>query len=212
MMQEVEEALQVAEKHISRKVPQIVKKGILTKRSRSKYLSGPWTLRTFILDSNSTLSYYDGKTFKGEVALAGTSVNHVAQDAADGRTFPFQISNISSVKRTQGTTLLLAAGSFQEADDWVRCLAHAAAGSTSTGAAGYITFEVRRTSYISFSTVALLTTYAPLSSLCSGCGKFRDGSRQSGGRAGPAGEADAHEHGEDGIARQPAEVRRCGGL
>ena len=105
-------------------------------------MSGPWALRTLVLDSDNKLSYYDGKTLKGEVILAGTMVNHVTQDVADGKAFPFQISNISQVKTSQSTSLLLAAGSFQEADDWVTCLSKAAVGSTSTGAAGYITFEV----------------------------------------------------------------------
>lgn len=126
----------------SKSLTSIVKKGILSKKSRSKYLSGPWVLRTVILDSANKLSYYDGKTLKGEINLAGTMVNHMTQDTADGRVFPFQITNISAVKRSQTTSLMLAAGSFQEADEWVAILSKASAGSTSTGAAGYITFEV----------------------------------------------------------------------
>jgi hypothetical protein len=142
MMYDIEEALEQAESNAPKRNCKIVKKGILSKKSRSKYISGPWTLRTVILDSDNRLSYYDGKVLKGEVLLAGTMVNHVTQDVADGKTFPFQISNISLVKRSQTTALLLAAGSFQEADDWVTHLSKAAVGSTSTGAAGYITFEV----------------------------------------------------------------------
>jgi hypothetical protein len=143
MMSEIEDVIQEAEKNAPKRTSPILKKGILLKKSRSKFLGGPWTLRTFILDTDNRLSYYDGRTFKGDVHLAGTIVNHVAQDGMDNRKFPFQISNILSVKGTQGSTLQLAAGSFQEADDWVTCLTRASAGSTSTGAAGYITFEVR---------------------------------------------------------------------
>lgn len=142
MMFDIEEALEQAESNAPKKTSKVVKKGILSKKSRSKYISGPWTLRTVILDSDNTLSYYDGRVLKGEVLLAGTMVNHVTQDVADGNTFPFQISNISLVKRSQTSSLLLAAGSFQEADDWVTQLSKAAVGSTSTGAAGYVTFEV----------------------------------------------------------------------
>ena len=124
----------------------ITKKGILSKKSRSKLFSVPWALRTIILDSENKLYYYDGKVLKGEIILAGTVIDHIAhQDMADGRSFAFQINNIMSVKRTQTTSLTLAAGSYQEADDWVTCLTKASAGSTSTGAAGYITFEVRNT-------------------------------------------------------------------
>lgn len=126
------------------RIPGVIKKGILSKKSRSKFMSGPWTLRTVVLDTDNKLLYFDGKQLKGEIILAGTMISHLAQDIADGKMFPFQIINISSVKRTQTTTLTLAAGSFQEADDWVSCLNKAAAGSTSTGAAGYITFEVWR--------------------------------------------------------------------
>lgn len=119
-----------------------VKKGILSKKSRSKYMSGPWTLRTVVLNSDNKLLYFDGKVLKGEIILAGTMINHLKQDLSESRVFPFQITNISSVKMTQTSTMTLAAGSYQEADDWVTCLNKAAAGSTSTGAAGYITFEV----------------------------------------------------------------------
>lgn len=120
----------------------IVKKGILSKKSRSKFLSGPWTLRTFILGADNKLYYYDGKVFKGEVALSGTTTVHIANDSSDARLFPFQVTNIPSVKRTQCNTLTLSAGSFQEADDWVSCINTAAAGSTSTGLSGYVTIEV----------------------------------------------------------------------
>lgn len=119
-----------------------VKKGILSKKSRSKYMTGPWTLRTVVLNSDNKLLYFDGKVQKGEIILAGTMINHMKPDPSDGRIFPFQITNISSVKMTQTSAMTLAAGSYQEADDWVTCLNKAAAGSTSTGAAGYITFEV----------------------------------------------------------------------
>lgn len=120
----------------------VVKKGILSKKSRSKFMSGPWTLRTVVLGADNKLYYYDGKVFKGEVVLSGTSTNHIANDAADTRTFPFQITNIPSVKRTQCNTLTLSAGSFQEADDWVSCINTAAAGSGSSGPSGYVTMEV----------------------------------------------------------------------
>ena len=144
MMHEIQDEVMEAESSIPppRRTSRIIKKGILSKKGRSKFMSGPWALRTLVLDSDNKLSYYDGKTLKGEVILAGTMVNHVTQDVADGKAFPFQISNISQVKTSQSTSLLLAAGSFQEADDWVTCLSKAAVGSTSTGAAGYITFEV----------------------------------------------------------------------
>lgn len=132
-----------------------VKKGILSKKSRSKYMSGPWTLRTVVLNSDNKLLYFDGKVLKGEIILAGTMINHMTPDPSDGRVFPFQITNISSVKMTQTSAMTLAAGSYQEADEWVTCLNKAAAGSTSTGAAGYITFEV-----------GVITLFALSSRLC----------------------------------------------
>ena len=121
----------------------VVKKGILSKKSRSKFISGPWTLRTVVLSADNKLFYYDGRVFKGEVVLSGTTTNHIANETSDARVFPFQISNIPSVKRTQCNTLTLSAGSFQEADDWVSCINTAAAGSTSSGLSGYVTMEVR---------------------------------------------------------------------
>ena len=106
-------------------------------------MSGVWSLRTVILDSENKLLYYDGKTLKGEILLAGTEVEHAMEEAGEGRQFPFRITNISSVKRTQTSTLTLAAGSHKEADEWVIALAAAAAGSTQSSAvAGYVTFEV----------------------------------------------------------------------
>jgi len=124
------------------RIPYVVRKGILSKKSRSKFMTGPWTLRTVVLNSHNKLLYFDGKVLKGEIMLAGTTVSHLTQDSADGKMFPFQISNISCVKMSQTTSLTLAAGSFQEADDWVSSLNKAAAGSSPTEAAGYITFQV----------------------------------------------------------------------
>lgn len=125
------------------RIPYVVRKGILSKKSRSKFMTGPWTLRTVVLNSHNKLLYFDGKVLKGEIILAGTTVSHLTQDSADGKMFPFQISNISCVKMSQTTSLTLAAGSFQEADDWVSSLNKASAGSSPTEAAGYITFQVR---------------------------------------------------------------------
>jgi hypothetical protein len=96
----------------------VVKKGILSKRGR-KMLFRPWVLRTVILDDQNNLSYYDGNTLKGIVNLEGTTTTIVPTDKADGRKFAFEITNIAQVGPLQTHSLLLAAGSQAEAEEWV---------------------------------------------------------------------------------------------
>ena len=96
----------------------VVKKGILSKRGR-KMIFRPWVLRTVILDDQNNLSYYDGNTLKGSVSLEGTTTTLVPTEKADGRKFAFEITNISQVGPLQTHSLLLAAGSQAEAEEWV---------------------------------------------------------------------------------------------
>jgi hypothetical protein len=122
---------------------EILKKGILSKKSRNMFIAGPWALRTIYLNADNTLHYYDGKTLKGVVNMTGTVVNHIKNPSGDAGSYAFEISNISSVKRGQMNSLMLAAGSFQEAEDWVAALTKASLGSNLNSAGlSYVTFEV----------------------------------------------------------------------
>lgn len=99
----------------------IVKKGILSKRGRKKIFH-PWVLRTIVLDNRNVLTYLDGKTLKGTVNLEGTTVSLVPPEKANGRQFAFEISSISNTRALQTTTLMLAASSLKEAEDWVEAI------------------------------------------------------------------------------------------
>lgn len=96
----------------------IVKKGMLAKKGR-KRIFRPWALRTIILDNRNILSYYDGRTLKGSLNLEGTNVTLIPPEKADGRSFAFEVSNISNTKTIQSNNLILAAGSQAEAEEWV---------------------------------------------------------------------------------------------
>lgn len=99
----------------------IIKKGILNKKGRKKIFR-PWVLRTIVLDDRHMLSYYDGTTLKGCINLIGTSTNLVPPEKADGRNFAFEITNISTTRTFQRNSLLLAASSQAEADEWVNAI------------------------------------------------------------------------------------------
>lgn len=127
--------------------PAIVLKGILSKRSRNLFIRGPWALRTVLLYSNNKFFYFNGKVLKGEVSLAGTEVSFVSPELADGRNYAFQIANIKTEKRVQSSTLIFAAGSQQEAEDWVYNLSAAVKSLDTLSKTAYITFEVSIKSY-----------------------------------------------------------------
>jgi len=90
-------------------------------------------LRTVVLNSENRLLYFDGKIYKGEVDLTGTKVEHCPKESTDRRGSVVRISNIESVSAFQSHHLFLAAGSFREADSWVRYLTNAASSSTVEG-------------------------------------------------------------------------------
>eukprot|EP01040_Poterioochromonas_malhamensis_P004815 gene4815-5169_t len=99
----------------------IIKKGILSKRGRKKIFR-PWVLRTIVLDDRNMLSYYDGRTLKGSFSLEGTSTAFVPPERADGRLFAFEITNIQHTGALQSNSLLLAAGSQPEAEEWIEAI------------------------------------------------------------------------------------------
>ncbi|KAJ1403764.1 hypothetical protein B484DRAFT_424255 [Ochromonadaceae sp. CCMP2298] len=124
-------------------VARTIKKGILSKRPRNKmgFLAGSWVLRSVELTSDGRLLYFDGKTPKGEAFLAGTVIDHLPLESDKGRGFVFRISNIPSVRRTQNSSLTLAAGSLQEADSWVKAITKAAVVSAPYAGDKYETLE-----------------------------------------------------------------------
>jgi hypothetical protein len=111
------------------------KHGILAKKGMGK-LFKPWRLRNVFVDLNQTLAYFDGTTLKGEILLDGVAVRSLTPEEADGRSFAFEISNISGVRRTQDNVLTLAASSAQEAEDWINCLRAASCSTVRARALG----------------------------------------------------------------------------
>jgi hypothetical protein len=99
----------------------IVKKGILSKKGRKKIFR-PWVLRTIVLDNRNILSYFDGRTLKGTVNLHGTTTTPLPPDKADGRSYAFEVSHISKHGALQGSSLILAASSAGEAEEWVNAI------------------------------------------------------------------------------------------
>lgn len=101
----------------------VVKTGFLSKKARAKFIR-PWTLRNIILDEHCRLFYYDRDVLKGVVSLLGTGVRRLDPAAADGRPFAFEIVNINDLKssRNKCSSLVLAAGSQREADEWIEAI------------------------------------------------------------------------------------------
>eukprot|EP00981_Chlorochromonas_danica_P013044 scaffold5723_cov176-Ochromonas_danica.AAC.1 len=103
---------------------EIVKRGFLSKKARAKFIR-PWALRSVVLDDRFHLFYYDRDQLKGVINLIGTGIRHVPPEQADNRHFAFEITNINDIKTTKhhkASSLLLSAGSQQEADDWVETI------------------------------------------------------------------------------------------
>lgn len=109
----------------------IIKGGILAKRGRGQFIK-PWSLRTIIIDQNKQLFYYDREVLKGNVDLEGTTIRYLPPTEADGRENAFEIMNISNVKATQDRSLILAATSLKEAEEWVDVLMNSATVSSSS--------------------------------------------------------------------------------
>mmetsp|Transcript_25391 Transcript_25391/g.34933 ORF Transcript_25391/g.34933 Transcript_25391/m.34933 type:complete len:180 (+) Transcript_25391:25-564(+) len=98
-----------------------VKQGILLKKGMG-ILIRPWNLRTIIVDTDNKFTYMDRDQLKGGFFLDGTIIKKIPPELADGRSHAFEILNI----RNKTKSLLLAAGSEMEADDWISCLRVAA--------------------------------------------------------------------------------------
>lgn len=112
-----------------------LKKGILSKKGMGLVIK-PWVLRTVVLGHDGKLVYYDGNVLKGELQLHGATISYVDPSAADGRANAFQIANVFDIKKQQKATLLLAASSKPETDEWVTAITQVL--STTTGDVGNV--------------------------------------------------------------------------
>ena len=95
----------------------VIKQGSLLKKGMG-FLYRPWRIRTIIIDKKNNLQYFDGPNLKGQFCLEGKNIKHLSPEQADGKKFAFEILNISNKQHS----LILAASSEQEADDWVDCM------------------------------------------------------------------------------------------
>ncbi len=99
-----------------------IKSGFLSKKGRANFIR-PWSLRKIIIDDQYRLFYYDRNLLKGVVPLHGAGVRHVSVEKSNNRSFTFEIHNINDTKSTRKKkSLLLAAGSQAEANEWVETI------------------------------------------------------------------------------------------
>jgi len=119
----------------------VIKQGILLKKGRNK-IYHPWVLRTFILDDQSILRYYDGRKLRDQISLTNAVVETVPPNRADRRSYAFEIGNIITDSALQKSSILLVASSEFEMNDWIQALRLGANKPTVTkGALPYESFD-----------------------------------------------------------------------
>lgn len=133
----------------------IIKQGILLKKGRNK-IYHPWVLRSFTLDDQSILRYYDGRKLRGQISLTNAVIEHVLPSRADKKSYAFEIGNIITDSALQKSSMLLVASSEFEMNDWIQALRLGANKPTVTkGALSYESFDVSFTYFA----VSLLLSY-----------------------------------------------------
>lgn len=101
-----------------------VKEGLLCKKGMGR-LYRPWAERSFILDQEYTLGYYQNGDMRGAINVKGSSISVLRASEADGRNFAFSVVSPQVIHHgsvLSAGELILAASNMEEAAEWCACL------------------------------------------------------------------------------------------
>ena len=114
-------AMAAKSRDVEEETSELVKEGNLLKRGRGRgliamFLSKPWQDRRIKLYEGLKIQYCSDDSIKGEIVLNGAQVSAKEPGDADGRQFPFEITN------PIGDALMLNAENEKERGEWIHVI------------------------------------------------------------------------------------------